>query len=107
MQADLFADRKFAVDQAGWQPETKKFMVFSQVIYQDLNMLLTQNEFYINYSSVQKITVTACFNFIGAAKAELEPASLDLLIPVFLDDHQVSLPNSIPDHYFGLRFMYY
>ena len=31
------------------------------------------------YSSVQKIIVTACFNFIGAAKAELEPASLDLL----------------------------
>ena len=23
-QADLFADRKFAVDQAGWQPETRK-----------------------------------------------------------------------------------
>ena len=57
------------------------------------------------YSSVQKITVTACFNFIGAAKAELEPASLDLLIPVLSDDHQVSLPNSVPDHYFGLRFM--
>ena len=57
------------------------------------------------YSSVQKIIVTACFNFIGAAKAELEPASLDLLIPVLLDDHQVSLPNSVPDHYFGLRFV--
>ena len=57
------------------------------------------------YSSVQKIIVTACFNFIGGAKAELEPASLDLLIPVLLDDHQVSLPNSVPDHYFGLRFM--
>ena len=57
------------------------------------------------YSSVQKITATACFNFIGAAKAELESASLDLLIPVLLDDHQVSLPNSIPDHYFGRRFM--
>ena len=58
------------------------------------------------YSSVQKIIVTACFNFIGAAKAELEPASLDLLIPVLLDGHQVSLPNSVPYHYyFGLRFM--
>ena len=41
------------------------------------------------YSSAQKIIVTDCFNFIGAAKAELEPASLDLLIPVLIDDHQV------------------
>ena len=30
-QADLFADRKFAVDQAGWQPET--IMVFFLKLY--------------------------------------------------------------------------
>ena len=100
-QADLFADRKFAVDQAGRQPET--FMVFSSSYISGPEHAVNPEQS-LYYSSVQKITDTACFNFIGAAKAELEVASLDLFIPVLLDDHQVSLPNSIPVHYFGLRF---
>ena len=32
-QADLFADRKFAVDQAGWQPETKKIYGYFLKLY--------------------------------------------------------------------------
>ncbi len=32
-QADLFADGKFAVDQAGWQPETKKNYGFFLKLY--------------------------------------------------------------------------
>ena len=32
-QADLFADGKFAVDQAGWQPETKKIYGFFLKLY--------------------------------------------------------------------------
>ena len=81
----------------------KKIFFFSRYISGPEHAVNSEQSLY--YSSVQKITVTACFNFIGAAKAELEPASLDLLISVLLDDHQLSLPNSIPDHYFGLRFM--
>ena len=56
------------------------------------------------YSYLHERTNTVCFNFIGAAEAELQPASSDLLFPVLQDDLQVSLPNSVPDHYFGLRF---
>ena len=68
-QADLFADRKFAVDQAGWQPETKKiYGFFSQVIYISGPEHAVNSEQSLCYSSVQKITVTARFNFIGAAK---------------------------------------
>ena len=60
-------------------------------------MLYTQNKVYI---------ITVCFNFTGATEAELQPASSDLLFRVLRDDTQVSLLNSIPDHYFGLRFMF-
>ena len=83
--------------------QKKLWFFFSSYISGPEHAVNSEQSLY--YSSVQKITVTACFNFIGAAKAVLEPASLDLLIPVFLDDHQVSLPNSVSDHCFGLRFM--
>ena len=74
------------VDQAGWQPETQKiYGFFSSYISGPEHAVNSEQSLY--YSSVQKIPVTACFNFIGAAKAELEPTSLDLLIPVLLDDH--------------------
>ena len=64
-----------------------------------------ESEQSLYYSCMHKMTITVCFNFIGATEAELDLALSDLLYPVLRDDHQISLPNTRPDHYFGLRFM--
>jgi hypothetical protein len=57
------------------------------------------------YSYVHEMTITVCFNFIGVTEGELDTALWQLLFPVLRNDHQVSQPNTRPDHYFGLRFM--
>ena len=36
---------------------------------------------------MHKMTITVCFNLIGATEAELDVALSDLLFPVFRDDH--------------------
>ena len=64
-----------------------------------------ESEQSLYYSCMHKMTITVCFNFIGANEAKLDLALPDLLYPVLRDDHQLSLPNTRPDHYFGLRFV--
>ena len=58
------------VDQAGcrWQPEANKICFFSSSYISGPEHAVNSEQS-LYYSSVQKITVTACFNFIGAAKS--------------------------------------
>ena len=88
--------------QDGSQKPPKNRGSFSSYISRPEHAVNSEQTSY--YSFVHKMTVAACFNFIGATKADLQTALLDLLFPPLQDDHQVSLPNSIPDRFFGLRF---
>jgi len=68
-QADLFADRKFAVDRTRLCVENKKKLFY-------LSNHISVSEYAINpgqslyYSYVHEITITACFNLVGASEAE-------------------------------------
>ena len=84
--------------QDGSQKPPKNRGCFSSYISRAEHAVNSEQTSY--YSFVHKMTVAACFNFIGATKADLQTALLDLLFPPLQDDHQVSLPNSIPDRFF-------